>query len=267
MKFEKTAEMIFELCSRRVKNRVEESGKSLEVLYPENPKLISLIQNNRRDKYHNRYLLTAAGIDVLVPALGFHSIEELLWGTKQEQDSYFLRFFLCAMGELSNPTDPNSHLDQVMCAYAPYAKYYTFYHLIKEKNIPAIEFAMNQEIIEWELEPTSKEAISMLYGECYEDLINCFHRFTSKTDSYKKLPEKIGQLVLDVNGFMPILEKYYNMGNALGYRVRELILSDLQYAPNLIKGTAPKGIEPALIRATTQYIIEIEEIHKKQIWG
>ena len=94
MKFEKTAEMIFELCSRRVKNRVEESGKSLEVLYPENPKLISLIQNNRRDKYHNRYLLTAAGIDVLVPALGFHSIEELLWGTKQEQDSYFLRFLL-----------------------------------------------------------------------------------------------------------------------------------------------------------------------------
>lgn len=65
MVFRNAVELIYEKCAKRVSDKVQESSLKLDEIYKDNPKVISLIQNNRRDQTHNRYLMTDTALEHL----------------------------------------------------------------------------------------------------------------------------------------------------------------------------------------------------------
>lgn len=261
MVFRNAVELIYEKCAKRVSDKVQESSLKLDEIYKDNPKVISLIQNNRRDQTHNRYLMTDTALEHLVCKLDFKNEHDVLWGNEDEIRSYALQLFIAMVKD----SDYDSDIDPILCAYVSYAQCRTYFKILFQENtfpgITAFEYGVSEDAIMNEIDMARYYASIFLFTECKEEIFQSFLEFTKKTTSFKKLPvviEKYYQKEL-----MAILRNYREKSHALGYRVEELIYGDLRFIPDLkqSKNNATKD----LIKVTLVYMQELELIQKKQM--
>ena len=147
MVFRNAVELIYEKCAKRVSDKVQESSLKLDEIYKDNPKVISLIQNNRRDQTHNRYLMTDTALEHLVCKLDFKNEHDVLWGNEDEIRSYALQLFIAMVKD----SDYDSDIDPILCAYVSYARCRTYFKILFQENtfpgITAFEYGVSEDAI------------------------------------------------------------------------------------------------------------------------
>lgn len=279
MKLEKTTELLYQLCADRVKNKIKDSDLTLEQIYPNDPKLISRIQNNKR--YNgNRFLLTDTVIMPsepdenahsnigLVPLL-FKSKDELLWGTVEEftQNLYPI-FESIILDLLDASSEIEIDINYILSDYVPYAENYAYWHLLYEcdNKYPAILYGISEDKITNNREKLLSKAIKFLYKKCNDSFFTIFINFTVSVRSYKKLDSVLYKEFI-IPLFIPMLKKYIPTSSSLGIRARELILSDLSSAPKLIleQEVLPKSYQAyyrILNNASSAYILKLAKAQK-----
>lgn len=161
--FEEIADFFYQKASDRIRQKVENCNlRYIDILYPD-PKQISRIINNNRQR-NNPYLINDSALECyykpedeeshitcgLVPMLDFNSKEEVLWGTDDEIRTYLHDLFNLLWNEVCiNRKRINSEL--YLCDFIPYAKYSTYWKILFESdtiNDPRFSFVKNSEIIQ-----------------------------------------------------------------------------------------------------------------------
>lgn len=102
-----TLDLIYRKCATRVKNAITNSGLPLDKIYSADPKILSAIQNNRITK-RNPYLIPdrvfrdATQNDGLLKKLKleFRTEQDVLWGKKEEIDSFAVDLFFSIISDL-----------------------------------------------------------------------------------------------------------------------------------------------------------------------
>ena len=279
MKLENTTKLLYQLCADRVKKKIRESGLTLEKIYPNDPKLISRIQNNKR--YNgNRFLLTDTVIMPsepdentpsnigLVPLL-FKNKEELLWGTDEEftQNLYPI-FESIVLDLLDASSEIEIDINYILCDYVPYAENYAYWHLLYEcdNKYPAFLYGINEDKITNNRDKHLFNAIKFLYKKCSGNFFLVFIDFTVSVCSYKKLDSVLYKKFI-IPLFIPMIKKYIPTSSSLGIRARELILSDLSSVPKLVleQEILPKSYQEyyrILNNASSTYILKLAKAQK-----
>lgn len=160
--FENIADFFYKKASDRIKHKVKDSNlRHVDILYPD-PKQISRIINNNRQR-NNPYLINDSALESsyklediekfipcgLVPNLNFNSKKEVLWGTDVEICSYIHDLFMLLWNEVCiNRKRIDSEL--YLCDYIPYAKYSTYWKILFESdsiNDPRFSFVKYSKIM------------------------------------------------------------------------------------------------------------------------
>ena len=152
LKYEKTAELIYERISRRAKlcKKINPELTNSDI-YSRNPSVASNILNNNRTN-NNPYLVPGRMFTdenerinqatFISKNLGFSSVNNFLWGNKDEFESYsgiFFRELICeALIYADNET--KEIIIKALCFYAPYTLLHTYEELIKKDYYKSLEF-------------------------------------------------------------------------------------------------------------------------------
>lgn len=273
-------EFFYEKTSKRVKEKIKNSGSTYENIFPSDPKQLSWIINNNRTK-NNRYLICDAVIKYedkdkknehygLIMCCDFKDKKEVLWGTETEIESYLPDLFLLLFNEL-NTLDLNnaynSKSEYILYDYVPYAKYSAYWKILFSSNNihPAIFYGIYEDQIINNIDSSRNEAIRFLYIKCKNRFAKIFKKFADNTRSYSKIPDVFEKKFINQN-FIPMLDEIENKMKekaSLGLRVRDLILNDLSMSALLIVGKDNNNNEENiknLINASSKYICKLEEI-------
>lgn len=284
MNMKNIIEFFYVRASRRIKNRIEQSGLKQYEIYKPDTKQISRIINNVKTK-NNPYLICDAVLEnrykaedtgryipcglLNVKELHFSSKKEILWGTDEEIDSYILKLFELLWEEVSidnSPYDINREL--FLFDYVPYAKYSSYWKILFSKNnqYPAIYYGMYEDTVVENIDSAREEAFLFLYKKCQAEFLNLFKEFANSTLSFHKIT-KIFKNGFIENMFIPMLKRYTPNSSSLGLRVRELIFADLSHSAELIHNemTDNRAYKKNLIRASSDYIIKLENIQKNNL--
>lgn len=267
-------EFFYIMVSNRVKTRIKETTphKSYFEIYSNDPKQISWIVNNKRGK-NNRFLITDAVLfnekneEGIVPSLNFENRQEVLWGTKEERISYLYKLFLLVIDEIFDENN-NYDIDKelLLCDYVPYAKNRTYWNILflSDNKFPAIYYSVFEDEIIGNYDNLELEAINWLYNKCKKEFEKIFIDFTNTTDSFSKI-DKIFKLNFIESMFIPMLIKHYPDDSSLGLRVKNLIVNDLSKCASMIfeQEKYYNEYSKRLIRASSEYILELEKIQKK----
>lgn len=276
MNIDRILDFFYKRASERVKHRIEERGLSQAEIYERDPKQISWIINNKRTN-NNRFLICDAVLDSyfdkhcgLVPMLGFKNAQEVLWGTESEIFEYSQELFFLLWDEV---TAPNSEYgidkEQYLCDYVPYAKYSTYYNLLfsKDNRYRAVYYGVLEDDVISSKAESEDRAAFFLFQKCALKFIEQFNIFASLTASFHKINKVFKKKFMD-SQFVPMLRNFSPNEFSFGFRVKTLITDDLSKVANLI--TKPKtdneqdNLNRQLIRASSNYILELEQIQKKE---
>lgn len=144
--YESIAEFFYKKASARIKKAVEESGLNHVDIFRPDPKQISRIVNNNRQR-NNPFLINDSVLDTsyendetgdkiscgLIHNLNFASKKDILWGTENEIQSYIYELFLLLWNEVCiNRKLIDSEM--YLCDYVPYAKYRTYWRILFEPD-------------------------------------------------------------------------------------------------------------------------------------
>lgn len=161
--YENIADFFYQKASDRIRQKVENCNlRYVDILYPD-PKQISRIINNNRQR-NNPYLINDSALECsykledeeeytpcgLVPNLSFNSKQEALWGTDDEIRAYIHDLFVLLWNEVCiDRKRIDSEL--YLCDYIPYAKYSTYWKILFESdtiNDPRFSFVKYSDIIQ-----------------------------------------------------------------------------------------------------------------------
>lgn len=165
----------YEKASRRIKTKINKSGLKYIDICPNDSKQISWIVNNKRTK-NNRFLITDAMIlnrqkdegtknyikYGLLKKLKFNTIDEILWGTEEEINSYIYDLFVLLWEEVSNEISTYGiDKDLFFCDYIPYAKYKSYWDILfsHENKYPALAYGIYEDDVVEKIDYAEKEAL------------------------------------------------------------------------------------------------------------
>lgn len=288
--YESIAEFFYKKASARVKTKVEESKlKHKEILYSD-PKQISRIINNNRQR-NNNFLINDSALETsyvdennksvstgLIPSLPFNSPKEVLWGTDKEITEYLHDLFtllwdeVCVRNKLIDS-------DFYLCDYVPYAKYSTYWKILFESdtindphfsfveydgkmlNFPAMFYGIKEDTVIENIDSARSDALEFFYAKCKDDLFKSFIEFTEENDSFHMLNNRIKNDLIEKR-FLPLIEKYKPDASSLGLRVKDLILEDLSYCAALVynRNIENPDYRRQLIKASSDYILRLEKL-------
>ena len=204
LKYEKTAELIYERISRRAKLcKKLNSELTNSDIYSRNPSVASNILNNIRTN-NNPYLVPGRmftdGDERINQAtfisknLGFSSVNHFLWGNKDEFESYsgiFFRELICeALKYADNET--KEIIIKALCFYAPYTLLHTYEELIKKDYYKSLEFEYDPQYEDIDFysalsrlfimikEPFVEKYFNFFYGKTTLKLNNTIEQFAVK---------------------------------------------------------------------------------------
>ena len=284
MNIETVMEFFYERASKRIKEKVEKSGKKHAEIYINDPKQISRIINNRRTRI-NRFLITDAIISSttkkddetkyiktgLLHELDFKTEKEILWGDDEEIKAYLPDLFKLLWDELPDK-DSEYHIDKnfILCDYVPYAENRTYWDLLfsPENKYPAFLYGISEDNIVNNYEKVEQEAFDYLYSKCAKHFEEKFDDFSSKTKSFHKINKVFKENFIDT-AFTNLIKQNMPDEYSLGVRVRRLIENDLSQTANLIYMHKENGsideIKRALINASSSYVLKLKEIQKNML--
>ena len=259
MDYSKTTSFIYEKCAERIKKAINESEIKLDEIDAYNPKLISMIQNNRRVNSRNRYLITDTARDSLVKNLPFDDEVHLLWGTAGDRKTLVLPIFIYLISD----SVFDSEIDNILQAYVPYARCRTYFKLLfqTENKYPAFQYGIREDDIMNEIDMARYLASIFVYSECKDQIASVILDFMDRTKSFKKLPRKLHDFI--ETELMNVLRDYRKVSHATGYRVEELILGDVRFLPEV--KSDENNVTEDLIKATKEYLERLENIQKEQM--
>lgn len=293
-KYETIAEFFYKKASTRVKIKVEESKlKHKEILYSD-PKQISRIINNNRQR-NNNFLINDSALETsyidennktvpsgLIPSLNYNSPKEVLWGTDEEITDYVHDLFILIWDEVCIK-NKLIDADFYLCDYVPYAKYSTYWKLLFESdtindprfsfeeydgkmlNFPAMLFGIKEDTVIENIDSARSDALDYLYGKCEEEFLRTFKEFTEDNDSFHMLNNTIKNDLIEKR-FLPLMDKYKPDESSLGLRTKNLIFEDLSYCATLVCNREIDNPEyrRQLINASSNYILQLEKIQASQ---
>lgn len=274
MDCKQTLDFIYKSCSQRIATRVKETRLTQNQIYPNDPKQISNIINNKRTA-NNRFLVCDAVMGNvshlrskrvgLIPMLRFQNEQEVLWGTLDERKAYLPQLFGVIMSDLlSHESELDFSISDVLCDFVPFAKYSAYWEVVfsNGNNIPALYFGITEDEILENIELSKENAVDFLYCKYKKEFFEIFTKFSEETKSFKKINMVFYENFIK-GEFIPLIKKSAEDRKSLGQRVKNLILADLAYVPYLI--ASPNGnstCDKDLIRASSEYILRLEEIQK-----
>lgn len=290
--YEVLAEFFYRKASARIRIKVENSNlKHKEILYPD-PKQISRIINNKRQR-NNKFLINDSALETtyidennipvpsgLIPSLNYNSEKEVLWGTDEEITDYVHDLFILIWDEVCIK-NKLIDADFYLCDYVPYAKYSTYWKLLFESdtindprfsfaeyeskmlNFPAMFFGIKEDTVLENIDSARSEALEFFYARCKDDLLKSFIEFAEENVSFHMLNNKIKNDLIEKR-FLPLMEKYKPNASSLGLRVKDLILEDLSYCAALVcnRNIDNPDYRRQLINASSDYILQLERIQQ-----
>ena len=293
--YEDIAEFFYKKASARVKIKVDERKlKHKEILYPD-PKQISRIINNNRQR-NNKFLINNSALETsyidgnnksvpsgLIPSLGFNSPKEVLWGKNEEIADYIHDLFML-LWEKVCVQDNRIDSDFYLCDYVLYAKYITYWRILFEfatindprfsfeeyngkiLNFPSLFFGIKEDTVIKNIDSARNDALEYFYNRFKDDFFTNFIDFTEKNDSFHMLNNRIKDDLVEKR-FLPLIEKYRPDASSLGLRVKDLILEDLSYCAALVckRNIDNPEYRQKLISASSDYIMQLEEIQRALI--
>lgn len=288
--YEAIAEFFYKKASARVKIKVDESKlKHKEILYPD-PKQISRIINNNRQR-NNKFLINDSALETsykdennnsvpsgLIPSLGFNSPKEVLWGKNEEIADYLHDLFILLWDEVCIQ-DKLIDSDLYLCDYVPYAKYSTYWKILFESdtindprfsfeeydgrilNFPALFFGIKEDTVIENIDSARDDALEFFYNRFKDDFFTNFIEFSEENASFHMLNKRI-KIDLVEKRFLPLMEKYKPDASSLGLRVKALISEDLSYCAALVcnRNIDNPDYRKQLINASSDYILRLEKI-------
>lgn len=278
MNIERIENFFYSRASKRIKQKVEESKLKYAEIYKPDHKQISRIVNNKRNK-NNRFLICDAVISnsykddatgkmvkcglLETPELKFQSIKEILWGTNAEIYSYLYELFVLLWEETTTDSRFEIDTELYLCDYIPYAKNRAYWDIIFSRDkYPAPFYGFIEDKVFEEFDSTRDSSLAFLYKRCKVDFFKRFSAFTQKQESFHKL-DRIIKDELIKNIFIPVLRKHKPTASSLGLRVRDILYADISHcAPLIVKNNYDYPLS-ALIKASTDYIQELEKIQNE----
>lgn len=265
-------EFFYKKASKRIREKVNESGLTHRQIYMRDSKQISWIINNNKTR-NNRFLITDAVLENsddfmnpigLLPILTFNNIREILWGTDEEINKYLLDLFRLLWLEVTEDNNPYQ-LDRelYLCDYVDYAKYSTYWNILTspENIYPAIMYGIYEDDVMENIDSAREFAFKYLYHKCKQNFTEIFFSFANNTKSFHKI-DKVFQNSFIEKSFVPMLNEYKPDDNSLGIRAKMLIESDLSQCASLVSGNKKdsKGYLSKLIHISSKYITELEHL-------
>lgn len=264
-------DFFFKRTSSEIKKRITSSSLTYEDIYPNNPKMLSYVTNNKVTN-KNPYLLYDIIIKSLINPIQkngtkiqlFIDETEVLWGNNLEINNYIDYVYSYSFTYIMENYDKfGIDKELLLLNYVPYVKYSTYYEKFNEKERNPIFFlyGMSEDVLLPNYFRLQEEAIDFLHQLIKEDFKKIFLKFTKETTKYTKIDKKFDDF-LKIE-FCGILKKYYPNAYSISMRIKNLIKKDLFLAEKVI--TNPKNPENinnrALISATSSYIVELEKIY------
>ena len=264
-------DFFFKRTSSEIKKRITSSSLSYEDIYPNNPKMLSYVTNNKvTDK--NPYLLYDIIIKSLISTIQKNGTEiqlfinetDVLWGNNLEINNYIDYVYSYSFTYIMKNHDKfDIDKELLLLNYVPYVKYRTYYELYNNPNRnPIFElYGMAKDVLSYNYPIQRKNAYHFLYNLIKNDFECIFKKFIENTKTYKKIDTEFDKF-LKIE-FCGILKNYYPNAYSISMRIKNLIKKDLFLAEKVI--TNPKNPENinnrALISATSSYIVELEKIY------
>lgn len=252
MNIDNVMNFFYKKISIRVKYAVDKSGLRQEDIHS-NQKLISKIINNKRDR-HNRFLIidSVFECDIINDETG------------EEINNYMFDLFEHLILEVfSDPNEYNLDIEKYLCDYIPYAKNSTYWEVIVKGIYPAMFYGVSEDKILCDLFLAREEAIRLIYNRCSASFKDYFFSFIEDKKSFRGI-DKIFKTSFIDEKFVPLIRDNPPNSTSLGLRIQQLILEDLSHTASLIVGETINNIEykKALIHASSEYILALEEIHE-----
>ena len=278
MNIDKILNFFYEKTSQRIKTKIEESGVKQKDIYPDDPKIISSVVNNRRTK-NNRFLIRDGIVATIskkdgaeygfLPKLSFESRQEILWGSNEEINSYIYDLFVLLWEEVSSETSSYGiDKDLLLCDYIPYAKYKSYWNIIfsSENKYSAIAYGIYEDDVVGKIGCAEKKALMFLYQKCQQEFLSNFEEFAKNTLTFYKINQAFKKDFIE-ESFVPLLKKHTPDSSSLGLRVRDLIYSDLSHCAPLVheEETEDCSYLKKLISATSSYVLALENIQKDML--
>lgn len=271
MDIDKILDFFYEKTSNRVKKRKDLYELKQRDIYPDDPKQISWIINNKRTK-NNRFLICYAVFGNtdneelplkygLIPKLKFKNRKEVLWGTDEEIKAYLPDLFMLLWNEI---TEDMVDKELILCDYVSYAKYSTYWKILFDNgNIyPALFYGIYEDDVVGNIDFARKEAIYYIRNKSKIDFENDFLNFAESTKSFHLIDRVFKDKFIDKR-FIPMLKRFIPDETSLGLRVKDLIDADLSKVASLNE-SGNNDTEKQLINASSKYIVKLEEIQEKE---
>ena len=262
LKYEKTAELIYEKISRRAKLcKKLNPGLTNSDIYSRNPSVASNILNNIRTN-NNPYLVPGRmftdGDERINQAtfisknLGFSSVNNFLWGNKDEFESYsgiFFRELICeALKYADNET--KEIIIKALCFYAPYTLLHTYEELIKKDYYKSLEFEYDPQYEDIDFYSALSRLFIMIKEPFVEKYFNFFYGKTTL-----KLNNTIEQFA--VKEVTKIIKEYIENDKSFGKTFQSVIETITQYMSDDFIDNLPDDI----LSDSDKKIIETHKIY------
>lgn len=262
LKYEKTAELIYERISRRAKLcKKLNSELTNSDIYSRNPSVASNILNNNRTN-NNPYLVPGRMFTdenerinqatFISKNLGFSSVNNFLWGNKDEFESYsgiFFRELICeALIYADNET--KEIIIKALCFYAPYTLLHTYEELIKKDYYKSLEFEYDPQYEDIDFYSALSRLFIMVKEPFVEKYIDFFYGKTTL-----KLNNKIEQFA--VNEVTQIIKEYIENDKSFGKTFQSVSETITQYMSDDVIDNLPDDI----LSDSDKKIIETHKIY------
>lgn len=270
----KIINFFFKRTSSEIKKRITSSSLTYEDIYPNNPKILSYVINNKVTN-KNPYLLYDKIITSLTNSISKNGTEiqlfinktDVLWGNNLEINNYIDYVYSYSFTYIMDNHDKfGIDKELLLLNYVPYVKYSTYYEKFNEKNRNPIFFlyGMSEDVLQNNYYDLHDEAIDFLYQLIKEDFKKIFIQFTEKTTNYTKIDKKFDSFLS--NNFCKMLKEYYPHEYSVSMRIHNLIKEDIFLAESILSD--PKNPEnnnyKSLISATSKYIVDLEKIYSNK---
>lgn len=285
MNMETIMEFFYKRASKRVRIKVESSGKTHSKIYKNDPKIISKIINNHRMRI-NRFLITDAAISSsyfdtdenalistgLLHNLDFTNKKEILWGTGEEIKNYLPDLFKMLWDELPDK-DSEYQIDKdfILLDYVPYAENSAYFDLILSFNYDRpfmVLYGRSEDVVLHNQEKYKQKAFEFLYLKCAKEFEKIFDDFCSATDSFHKIDKVFKKEFIDTV-FINLIKENIPDESSLGLRVKNIIKNDLSQSADLIIKHRKTGqfdeMKKRLLNAASTYALRLEEIQNAMI--
>ncbi len=266
MNLEGTKDFIYKNCSDRISHEISVRKLSHRSIYKYEPKMIGRVCRCVITEKRNPYLIQDCIRDALKESLEFNSYWEMLWGSENEIIEQLPALFLTVLTDLANDTHYKKTVNQILCSYLPYAKYYGYYRIFFECEplLPDFDNSYFYDIDSSELlssiDYVFSDAVNHLYQKCNSEFRDAYIDFAKSHDSFKRWPYRFEEWIEAT--LIPILVKNKPSDSSFSARILKMIESDFSKIPLLKMSGDPDELIliRKLLASTEQYISSLEEI-------